>query len=262
MSHLGVNTQGIFRHSEDRTSRFVGVYRCRKAQSWTAQITHLKQQIYLGSFDSEEQAARAYNEAAVRYFGATARLNDLSHLTHLTPMPKLRSDAYRKKVQIAPEPTVAMTAARYRELVESQSQFLTIHGTGQHPTHFEGKRIIILGTTMTDETPMPFGQYKGRPMGKVPADYLLFLWEGKTGPNMWDKRGGVAEYIRANFAAICSNDPDKIIEHPPEAAPEAAPEAGRRSLGQNIRPCQKCGVDTPGHDEQDRPICLNCYMKP
>ena len=28
---------------------------------------------------------------------------------------------------------------------------------------------------LTDESPMPYGKYKGRPMEDVPADYLIWL---------------------------------------------------------------------------------------
>lgn len=30
---------------------------------------------------------------------------------------------------------------------------------------------------LNDESPMPFGKYKGTPMKDVPAQYLLFMWE-------------------------------------------------------------------------------------
>lgn len=32
-------------------------------------------------------------------------------------------------------------------------------------------------TKLTDESPMPYGKYKGIAMANVPADYLLFLYE-------------------------------------------------------------------------------------
>src|SRR6185369_6428688 len=68
-------------------------------------------------------------------------------------------------------------------------------------------------TTMTDESIMPFGKYKGEPMRKVDPEYLLWLWEGANSPMMHSKSGGVAEYIRKNLKTIMAGAPDKIVIH-------------------------------------------------
>ena len=56
------------------TSRFKGV-RWHKNKKWTAQIKIQYRQIYLGSFNDEEDAARAYDAAALAEWGAMARIN-------------------------------------------------------------------------------------------------------------------------------------------------------------------------------------------
>lgn len=56
-------------------SQFKGVVRGPSGK-WVAQIGMLgRRHKYLGVFESEEDAARAYDEAAQRYFGAFAKLN-------------------------------------------------------------------------------------------------------------------------------------------------------------------------------------------
>jgi hypothetical protein len=65
------------------TSRFKGVYWNKKDGKFRAQIKVLQLNIYLGLFDQEIDAARAYNKAAVRHFGEFAQLNDVTQPTKL-----------------------------------------------------------------------------------------------------------------------------------------------------------------------------------
>lgn len=60
-----------------RISRFRGVHLNRNCyvKKWTALITFNKQPISLGYYATEEEAARAYDEAARKYFGPFARPN-------------------------------------------------------------------------------------------------------------------------------------------------------------------------------------------
>lgn len=61
--------------SRGATSRFKGVFRHSKNPYWTVTISNYYKHQYLGSFDSEEDGARAYDAAAVRIYGEFARLN-------------------------------------------------------------------------------------------------------------------------------------------------------------------------------------------
>lgn len=45
--------------------------------NWLARISFEKKTIHIGSFRTKEEAARAYNEAALKYHGEDAKLNDL-----------------------------------------------------------------------------------------------------------------------------------------------------------------------------------------
>jgi hypothetical protein len=63
------------RRKRSGTSRFKGVRWNRSTRKWVAQICHLGKTTYLGSFDDEVEAAKAYDRAAAERFGEFARLN-------------------------------------------------------------------------------------------------------------------------------------------------------------------------------------------
>lgn len=57
------------------TSGFKGVVWEKESQKWAARIALNKKRITIGRFHTKEQAALAYNEAALKYHGAFAHLN-------------------------------------------------------------------------------------------------------------------------------------------------------------------------------------------
>jgi len=54
------------------------------------------------------------------------------------------------------------------------------------------QKTIILN----DESPMPYGHYKGVKMANVPAGYLLWLWDNEKCSS------GVFEYVRDNWEVL------------------------------------------------------------
>jgi len=56
------------------SSRYKGVYWCDRDKRWMAKIFY-KKAIYIGSFKSETEAAKAYNQAALKHFGEFANIN-------------------------------------------------------------------------------------------------------------------------------------------------------------------------------------------
>ncbi len=72
------NTQNRVKR-EGRLSEFKGV--TKHGERWQAQINRR----YIGLFDDEQEAAHAYNRAAIQLHGEFARLNPVGHPTSRSP---------------------------------------------------------------------------------------------------------------------------------------------------------------------------------
>ncbi len=62
---------------KNSTSKYKGVSKTKSGSNWIARIAKDGKQIWLGSFLNEKEAAKAYNEAAIKYFGEFAYLNKI-----------------------------------------------------------------------------------------------------------------------------------------------------------------------------------------
>lgn len=60
----------------DNTSGFKGVCWHKSSKKWQAKLTYNSKYIYLGIFENKIQAAKIYNEAAIKYYGEFACLNE------------------------------------------------------------------------------------------------------------------------------------------------------------------------------------------
>lgn|SRR5699024_5424629 len=63
--------------SQNSSSKYKGVCWQRRDKKWQAYIMYNGKNKYLGYFDSEQEAAQAYNESALKYHGEYALLNRL-----------------------------------------------------------------------------------------------------------------------------------------------------------------------------------------
>ena len=63
------------RKKRNASSQFVGVHFYKPQGNWSCSILHNGKRIWLGRFDTEIEAAKAYDEAAKKLFGEFARLN-------------------------------------------------------------------------------------------------------------------------------------------------------------------------------------------
>jgi hypothetical protein len=59
------------------TSLYKGVHFDKNRSKWKAEITFEYKNIHLGRFNSQIEAAKAYNSAALRLFGEFAKLNEI-----------------------------------------------------------------------------------------------------------------------------------------------------------------------------------------
>jgi predicted TIM-barrel fold metal-dependent hydrolase len=72
------NAQNQMNKKSIGISKYLGVNLHRN--KWLSKICHNKKYIYLGCFKTELEAAKAYNEAAIKYHGEFARLNIIPEL--------------------------------------------------------------------------------------------------------------------------------------------------------------------------------------
>ena len=66
-------------NSKPKQGKYKGIWYAKHAKKYRASITVDYKTIHLGYFHSQEEAAIAYNEAAVKYFGEFAYLNVIPH---------------------------------------------------------------------------------------------------------------------------------------------------------------------------------------
>lgn len=82
------NGQNSLKPRRPSSSRFKGVRFDPKRRYWMARILVDGKRLYVGCHQNEEDAARAYNAAAIQYFGEFACLNQVVPLVNTTVIRK------------------------------------------------------------------------------------------------------------------------------------------------------------------------------
>lgn len=80
-TNVSGNLQNQRKRTKQTTSSFKGVSWNKEKQKWQVKIKANGKHIWLGYFDLEKEAARTYNEAAIRLFGEFANLNIIKENT-------------------------------------------------------------------------------------------------------------------------------------------------------------------------------------
>jgi len=76
--HLkSIGSQGK-KSNHNTTSQYVGVFWNKGHKKWQTNIHYKGRKVYIGRFKYEIEAALAYNEYALEYYGANAKINSIS----------------------------------------------------------------------------------------------------------------------------------------------------------------------------------------
>lgn len=62
---------------KNKTSKYKGVSWSKEKEKWAVYISYYKKHSFVGRYDTEIEAALAYNEAALKYHGEFAKLNEI-----------------------------------------------------------------------------------------------------------------------------------------------------------------------------------------
>lgn len=119
----------------DATARYKGVTWNKARQLWAAQIQTNNQSRSIGFFNTEEEAAIAYNHAAMDVFGEFARVNDIPNWRDCSPIP-IKKGQRRQQNNRSGYPHVVFNKQRQR-------------WTAQY--NRDGKRIYLGGYPSAEE---------------------------------------------------------------------------------------------------------------
>lgn len=136
--------------SQAKTSQYRGVSWIASRQKWEACISIKNKTLHLGKYDTEVEAARAYNAAVIEHGGNTDRLNVIAGLTHEESIAApLRRRRQPKLVKKAASPRKTISERFWDKVLKTDSCWLWLasknnKGYGRLMTRTNGKSKQVL----------------------------------------------------------------------------------------------------------------------
>lgn len=130
---------------KNNTSGFKGVSFHQKTSKWIARIGYQCERKFLGYYSTAEEAAKAYNKAAIELFGEYALLNTFENGTPLGVL----EEEYATRVPQSKK-TSAKTTSKYKGVSPTSSSKNTLTPKWLSQIWFKGKRKY-LGTYLSQE---------------------------------------------------------------------------------------------------------------
>lgn len=96
---LCTHTQNLWNQKKNKNNRsgYKGVFYSQHHGRWAAEINADRTRHFLGYFEVIEDAARAYNEAAIKYHGHFAELNRIGEAASGKHLSDISGDGWRMK---------------------------------------------------------------------------------------------------------------------------------------------------------------------
>ncbi|KAM7505597.1 hypothetical protein LguiB_004501 [Lonicera macranthoides] len=150
-------------------NKFVGV-RQRPSGRWVAEIKDTTQKIrmWLGTFETAEEAARAYDEAACLLRGSNTRTNFITHVSANSPLAsRIQSLLNSKKTAAKQKKTESSVSASTPKQQKTESSVSTISSATSIST-------ITTTTTTRSTTSSPTSSFCGESFSKIQDHTQLF----------------------------------------------------------------------------------------
>lgn len=176
---IGVSKSAKFKgRNKAKGSKFVGV-RQRPSGRWVAEIKDTTQKIrmWLGTFETAEEAARAYDEAACLLRGSNTRTNFITHVSLDSPLAsRIRSLINSKK---RAKQTQQTHNCQVLSSVSSSSSISTTTTTDHGKSNIENYADLVQETKLFDNAYKP-------DMSSCNGDFDF----GSTSHQSWNSEAG------------------------------------------------------------------------
>ncbi|MEE3805425.1 AP2/ERF family transcription factor [Lysinibacillus fusiformis] len=120
------------RGARNSSSKYKGVSRSKRNPKWVSNIGFNGKTIYLGSFGTEIEAAKAYNIAAIKYYGEIAFLNEINENNNAKGIFIEGKKQKRSRNKTGFRGVVIRENGRFRAVIKKEKKRIYV-GTFPHP---------------------------------------------------------------------------------------------------------------------------------